>query len=86
MILAHNDLTKDPSSRNFVHIEVHTQLHSATRVVSKFKKSIWKTKYVVVVKYIGSGRRFRKKSDKEKLTDFARVKHANQRTVNWGKV
>ena len=31
------------------------------RFVSKFKKSIWKTKYVVVVKYIGSGRRFRKK-------------------------
>ena len=31
MILVHNDLTKDPTSRNFVHIEVHTQLHSATR-------------------------------------------------------
>ena len=33
MILVHNDLTKDPTSRNFVHIEVHTQLHSATLVV-----------------------------------------------------
>ena len=32
MILVHNDLTKDPTSRNFVHIEVHTQLHSATLV------------------------------------------------------
>ena len=35
MILVHNDLTKDPTSRNFVHIEVHTQLHSATLVLNK---------------------------------------------------
>ena len=35
MILVHNDLTKDSTSRNFVHIEVHTQLHSATRVTRK---------------------------------------------------
>ena len=40
MILVHNDLTKDPTSRNFVHIEVHTQLHSATRVVQLHVKSI----------------------------------------------
>ena len=34
MILVHNDLTKDPTSRNFVDIEVHTQLHLATRVIN----------------------------------------------------
>ena len=33
MILVWNDLMKDPVWSEIVHIEVHTQLHSATRVV-----------------------------------------------------
>ena len=35
MILAQNDIVKDPVLRNFVANELQTQLHSATTVVDK---------------------------------------------------
>ena len=70
MILVHNDLTKDPTSRNFVHIEVHTQLHSATLVKRAFQLFVfvsagfwehWKSiKMLRFSQVLGKIRRFKK--------------------------
>ena len=47
MILVRNDLTKDPVWSEFVDIEVHTQLHSATLVrrtgIIAMRNYIWYT-------------------------------------------
>ena len=52
MILVHNDLTKDPTSRNFLYIKVHTKPCSATREYKIFQIGYSVYRNFVVMRFI----------------------------------